>query len=105
MLLNEIKSVVPLVQDINNTKSEGLIKLAEPVVVTVNKPPPPPANPPQVFPKNEPKSAPFVAPKNFSKETIKSLNKKNQVIDDRDNLLDSIKSFSVSSLRKIDNSK
>jgi len=105
MLLNEIKKVVPLVQDINNNNkindSSSLIKVADPVVVKTNQmqPPPPPANPPSV------KSPPIVAPKNFSNDALKSINKKNQVINNRDNLLDSIKTFSVSSLRRVDLNK
>lgn len=107
MLLNEIKSVVPLVEDISSDKkaaeesnnqvmsTSSLIRLANPVVVAaattvVKAPPPPPANPPQV------------APKNFSSDAVKSLSKKAEVLNARDNLLDSIRSFSVTSLRRVD---
>lgn len=79
MLLNELKSVVPLVE-------------ANPSIeqVVVNKPI-----------TERIKVAPSTAPKNFNSQTLKAISQKIQIVDNRDNLLDSIKSFSFNSLRRI----
>ena len=49
-------------------------------------------------PKN---SRPLVAPKNFNHNTIETIQNKKQILNARDDLLDSIKSFSVTSLKKV----
>ncbi len=106
MLLNEIKAVVPLIAETSKENTPlSLIKVPGE---------PPASEPPLYLPQPSPNAPPLaaskqttlppnVAPKTFSVNARKTLNQKNQVISNRDNLLDSIKSFSVSSLRKTDN--
>ena len=40
-----------------------------------------------------------LAPKNFSHDAIESLNKKNNVLSIRENLMESIKNFNIANLR------
>jgi hypothetical protein len=83
-LFNELKSVVPLKEpelELNNK---------------VSSPPPPP--PPQQ--QQQQQQGPVVSEKNFSTNAKKSINSINRIMDQRDNLLDSIKLFSVSNLKK-----
>lgn len=48
-------------------------------------------------------AVPPVAPKNFRNDTLATINKKNQLLNNRENLLESIKRFNVSNLKKIKN--
>ncbi|CAF0844999.1 unnamed protein product [Brachionus calyciflorus] len=78
-LLSELKSIVPL---------------------TDNETPSPSVCPMSTF---QPRNVrPAVAPKNFNNTTIESIQNKKQLISARDDLLDSIKSFSATSLRKVE---
>lgn len=94
------------------------------VAITRNEemplPPPPPPLPPSMFadsppvvapppapapaPKPQSKSTtlpPAVAPKNFKPDTLVSISKKNQLLDARENLLESIKGFNFANLKKV----
>jgi hypothetical protein len=94
------------------------------VAITRNEdmplPPPPPPLPPSMFadsppvvapppapaplPKPQTKSMtlpPAVAPKNFKPDTLVSISKKNQLLDARENLLESIKGFNFANLKKV----
>lgn len=75
MLLDELKSVVPRVEEGSNL-----------VIERTRKP--------------ESKVGPSTAPKNFNSQILKAINQKNQIVDSRDSLLDSIKGFSFNSLRR-----
>ncbi len=46
------------------------------------------------------KKGPTTAPKNFNSQTLKTINLKNQLADNRESLLESIKGFSFNSLRR-----
>ncbi len=79
MLLDELKSVVPRVEDGPH--------LSQPTEWISAKP--------------ATKMGPSTAPKNFNSQILKAINQKNQIVDSRDSLLDSIKSFSFNSLRRM----
>lgn len=78
MLLDELKSVVPRVEEGSNLVIERTPKPAS-------------------------KVGPSTAPKNFNSHILKAINQKNQIVDSRDSLLDSIKGFSFNSLRRTGN--
>lgn len=70
-------------------------------------PPPPPMPPAMSAEQPAPvksNNLPPVAPKNFKNDTLISINKKNQLLDARENLLESIKGFSLTNLRKVSQS-
>lgn len=80
MLLNELKSVVPLVEANPSIQHETIQQKSMTERVKV---------------------APSTAPKNFNTQTLRTISQKIQLVDNRDNLLDSIKTFSFNSLRRI----
>lgn len=102
-LLSELKSVVPLIEPIDSSRQTS----------TPSAPSSPPLPPPPPFLTESPTSTspvgpvspakPIVAPKNFSSNAIKSLNSKTQVLNARDNLMESIKSFQFGSLKRATN--
>ncbi len=81
MLLHELKSVVPRIEG-DECVSSLVIEASSQV-------------------KNDRiKKGPSTAPKIFSSQTLKTINLKNQVADNRESLLESIKGFSFNSLRR-----
>lgn len=86
ILLDELKSVVPLIDENSNY-----------IKVTSNAAPTQTSN----SYTDKLKVGPSTAPKNFNKQTLKTINQKNQIVDTRENLLESIKGFSINSLRRV----
>ena len=112
LLLNELKSVVPLIDTENTPIGRSTVKKSASLITLASNM----STAEVTFDENNNKNSiqslsevktgstgPVVAPKNFTPDALKSITIKNQVVNMRENLLDSIKCFSANSLKKVAN--
>ena len=107
LLLNELKSVVPLIDTDSTPIGRGAFKKSASLITLASNMSTSEAtfdennNKNSIQSNSEVKTGPVVAPKNFTTDALKSITIKNQVVNMRENLLDSIKCFSANSLKKV----